>query len=201
MFYSPGVEVTSLEPSDKAVKVKVKVAPDCRLGEHVAQVRTATGISEYRTFFVGALPAVAEKEPNSQFDTPQEIAMNVTVQGVVTSEDVDYFVVDAKKGQRISVEVEGMRLGTTLFDPYIAILDSRRFVLASADDSPLVRQDGVCSVIAPEDGKYIIEARDSAYGGNGASFYRLHIGHFPRPVAVYPPGGKGGRADRSYLYR
>src|SRR5262245_29551757 len=45
-FYDRGFEVTALEPTDGAVKVKVKIAPDCRLGEHVAQVRTASGISE-----------------------------------------------------------------------------------------------------------------------------------------------------------
>ena len=48
-----------------------------------------------------------------------------------------------KKGQRLSAEVEGMRLGNTLFDPYVAILDSKRFELAAADDSPLLGQDGV----------------------------------------------------------
>ena len=193
LFYSPGIEVLSLEaPADNQVKVKVKVAPDCRLGEHVAQVRTATGISDYRTLFVGALPAVDETEPNSEFETPQAIEMNVTVQGRIDSEDVDYFTVQAKKGDRISVEVEAMRLGTTLFDPYISILDSRRFALASGDDVPLVNQDAVCSIVAPEDGAYIIEMRDSAYGGNGNCFYRLHIGNFPRPLAVYPAGGKAG---------
>lgn len=201
LFYSPGIEVLSLEaPADNQVKVKVKVAPECRLGEHVAQVRTATGISDYRTLFVGALPAVDEAEPNSEFETPQAVKMNVTVQGRIDNEDVDYFTVEAKKGDRISVEVEAMRLGTTLFDPYISILDSRRFALASGDDVTLVGQDAVCSVVAPEDGAYVIEMRDSAYGGNGNCFYRLHIGNFPRPLAVYPAGGKAGEpTDITYI--
>ena len=42
---------------------------------------------------------------------PQAIPMNVTVNGVADNEDVDYFVVEAKKGERISAEIEGMRLG------------------------------------------------------------------------------------------
>ena len=57
---------------------------------------------ELRTFWVGALPVVEEKEPNSDFATPQKIPLNVTVHGVVDNEDVDYFVVEAKKGQRLS---------------------------------------------------------------------------------------------------
>ncbi|MDP6445694.1 MAG: PPC domain-containing protein [Pirellulaceae bacterium] len=191
-FYEQGFEVTKVEGSGNSCKATVKVAPEVRLGEHVAQVRTKTGISDYRTFYVGALPAVDEVEPNSVFEKPQAIAMNVTVAGVVASEDVDYFIVDAKKGQRISAEVEAMRLGTTLFDPYVAILDAKRFELSSGDDTPLVLQDSVASVVAPEDGKYIIEIRESAYGGNGNCRYRAHIGNFPRPTAVFPAGGKQG---------
>ena len=195
LFYEPGFEVISIEPDEKnanLVRAKVRVAPDCQLGEKTAQVRTRTGISDYRTLFVGALPAVSETEPNTEFSAPQAIEQNVTVEGVIQNEDVDYFVVEAKKGQRLSVEVEGMRFGQTLFDPYIAILDEGRFELSAVDDSPLVRQDAVTSIIVPEDGKYIIEVRESGYGGNGNCRYRLHVGQFPRPVAVYPAGGKAG---------
>ena len=44
----------------------------------------------------------------------------------------------------------------------------------------------------PADGKYIVQVRESAYGGNGACQYRLHVGNFPRPTAVVPAGGKPG---------
>ncbi len=193
LFYDAGFTVKKIEPNGaNQVKVTVQVAPDCRLGEHVAQVRTKSGISDYRTFYVGPFANVAEKEPNSAFDSPQPVSLNVTVTGVVQNEDVDYYVVEAKKGQRISAEVEGMRLGTTLFDPYLAILDSKRFELTAADDSPLLRQDAVVSIVAPQDGKYVIQVRESAYGGSSACRYRLHVGTFPRPTAVYPAGGKLG---------
>jgi len=75
------------------------------------------------------------------------VPLNTTVTGVVENEDVDYYAVDCKKGQRLSVEIEAMRLGTTLFDPYIAILDAKRFELATSDDSPLLGQDGTCSIV------------------------------------------------------
>ncbi|MEK6234201.1 MAG: PPC domain-containing protein, partial [Planctomycetales bacterium] len=182
--------MTKIEADAKSVKATVKVAADCRLGEHVAQVRTATGISDYRTFFVEATAAVAEKEPNSDFAAPQPIALNVTVSGTVGSEDVDYYVVDAKKGQRISAEVLAMRLGTALFDPYVAILDAKRFELSANDDTALALQDAFASIVAPEDGKYFIEVRESAYGAGNR--YRLHVGSFPRPTAVFPAGGKKG---------
>ena len=140
-------------------------------------------------------------EPNSEFDKPQPIPLNITVHGVVDNEDVDHFVVECKKGQRLSVEVEGMRLGITFFDPYVAILDAKRFELATGDDSPLAAQDGGCSVVIPADGKYVVQVRESAYGGNGACQYRLHIGNFPRPTAVVPAGGKPGRGTGSHVPR
>jgi hypothetical protein len=191
-FYSPGFEVLSLEPTPTVVKARVRVAADCRLGEHVAQLRTRSGISEFRTFYVGPFPAISEKEPNSEFSAPQPVPLNITIDGIVDNEDVDYFVVEAKKGQRISADVEAMRLGTTLFDPYLAILDAKRFELAASDDTPLAFQDAAVSIVAPEDGQYIIELRESAYGGNGNCRYRLHVGTFPVARAVYPPGGKRG---------
>lgn len=193
LFYSPGFEVKKLTAAnDSSVQAVVKIAADCRLGEHAARVRTESGVSELRTFWVGALPVVAEKEPNSDFASPQKISMNTTVVGVVDYEDVDYYSVELKKGDRLSVEIEGMRLANTLFDPYVAILDSKRFELATSDDSPLLGQDGLCSIVAPADGTYLVQVRESAYQGNGACQYRLHVGSFPRPLAVVPAGGKAG---------
>src|SRR5262249_52257914 len=124
--------------------------------------------------------------------TAQKIPLNVTVSGVVDAEDVDYFAFEAKKGQRVTAEIEAMRLGTTLFDPYIAIVDSKRFELAVCDDSPLLGQDAVVSMIIPADGTYYVMVRESAYGGNGGCNYRLHVGTFPRPLGTFPAGGKLG---------
>jgi Bacterial pre-peptidase C-terminal domain len=187
-FLTPGFSVSKLEVVNASqVKATIKIAPDAALGEHVFRVRTATGFSNMHTFWIGALPIVDEKEPNNDFPTPQKIAMNVTVHGSIGGEDVDYFAVEAKKGQRISVEVEAMRLASGFFDPYVAILDTKRFELAQSDDTTLFKQDGCLSVIAPEDGTYIVMIRESSYGGGSA--YRLHIGTFPRPTAVIPSGG------------
>ena len=46
-----------------------------------ARVRTASGISELRTFWVGALPVDEEKEPNSEIATAQKVPLNVNVVG------------------------------------------------------------------------------------------------------------------------
>ncbi len=193
LFCSPGIEVTEMTAeAENRVNATLKIAPDCRIGIHAVRLRCASGVSNLRTFTVGALPEVPEEEPNDDFASPQPIPMNSTVSGVVENEDVDYFVIEAKQGERISAEVEGIRLGYTFFDPYLAILNEDRFVLARNDDATLLRQDSLCTLIAPEDGKYIIQVRESAFGGSGSSFYRLHVGNFPRPRGVYPAGGQPG---------
>ena len=74
----------------------------------------------------------------------------------------------------------------------MAILNARRFELASSDDSALIWQDGLVSLVAPEDGAYVIAVREAAYAGNAQCLYRLHVGHFPRPTATLPAGGKFG---------
>lgn len=174
------------------LKVKLHIDPACPLGEHVFRVRTKSGISYARSFFIGQFPTIEEKEPNTLFEEAQTITTNVTVAGVARNEDTDYYRIDAKKGDRISVEVEGIRLGTAFWDPYVAILNDKKFELVTCDDSPLAIQDPHASIIAPEDGTYYIEVRDSSYAGNDAAQYRMHVGAFPRPTVAYPAGGKAG---------
>ena len=82
-----------------------------------------------------------------------------------------------------------MRLGEN-FDPYVSIMDEKRFELAVSDDTALAMQDPIASTIIPADGRYIITLRESSYG-QGAH-YLLHVGTFPRPTIVYPLGGKPG---------
>jgi len=149
LFYEPGLSVTAIEATGPAAaKVKIAIAPDCRLGLHAVRLRTASGISNLRLFAVGALPEINETEPNTDFAQPQKIALDNTVNGVVQNEDVDYFLVDAKKGERITAEIEAVRLGYAFFDPYVAILDMGRFELARSDDTPLLKQDAMSSRFA-----------------------------------------------------
>ncbi len=193
LFYKPGIAVQSLTAeSANRVKLHVAVAPDCPLGDVGLRVRTASGISNLITLSVGALPIVDEAEPNSKPEEAQAIPWNVTIHGVILNEDVDVFRIDGKAGEVLSVEVEGLRLGKTFFDPYLAVTDERRFVLAAVDDHPVARQDACLSMKLPADGPYFIELRESAFGGSDASRYRLHVGRFPRPTSVFPTAAKPG---------
>jgi len=193
LFYQPGITVTKLEsPSPNQAKAHIQIDKDAKIGQYLLRVRTATGLSELRTFYVTPFPVVEEKEPNNDMAHAQPIALNTTVTGVIENEDVDMFAIEAKKGQRLTAEVHGMRLGDAMFDPYVAILDSNRFAIAESDDTALARQDPIASAIAAADGKYFVQVRDTSYGGGGNFHYLLHVGTYPRPTIVYPLGGKAG---------
>jgi hypothetical protein len=193
LCYEPGLQVLKLNSvTNKQVKAQLKLASDCPLGEHHLRIRTATGLSEIRTFFVGAFPEIQETEPNNEPAKAQKIALNTTVAGVIKNEDVDCFAVDLKQGQRLSAEVEGMRLGRGAFDPRLVLLGPDGAQLSETTDTWLGMQDPFTSLVAPKDGTYVVRLCEATYGGNDNCHYRIHIGSFARPTAVLPPGGHTG---------
>ena len=206
LFYTPGLEATSfVVVDDNQVKVTINVAADAACDLHAFRLVTSTGISNIRYLGVSPFVSVSEAEPNSEFAAPQTIPLPCTVNGVVLNEDVDYYAVDCSQGTLITVEIEGLRHVHTnnqvnnFFDPFVAILDAKRFELARSDDSALLQQDGICSVIAPVDGRYWIEVRESSFGGSPECLYRLHVGSFRRPVAIVPGGGPLGQPLQATL--
>ena len=193
-FYDKGITASEIvDDQGKKLTAKFTISQDAKFGQHELRLRTKKGISKLFTFWVGPFPNIDEKEPNSSFDEAQPIPMNFTVNGVAQNEDVDYYEINATQGQRISAEVEAIRLSGPLFDPYVAILDENRFEIATSDDSELLLQDSTTSVIAPKTGKYYVEVRETSYRGNGSFRYRVHIGSFPRPLVVSPAGGEAGK--------
>jgi hypothetical protein len=195
LFFNPGLEASNItKVDDNNIKVTITASADAACDLHPFRVVTNTGISNMRLLNVSALPSVQETEPNNEFTAAQAITLNCTVNGVVQNEDVDYFAVDLKQGQQINVELEGLRHAylNDFFDPYIAIYDAKRFELVASDDSVFLQQDSLCSMVAPADGRYVIEVRESSFGGNDRCKYRLHVGSFPRPVAILPSGGQPG---------
>jgi hypothetical protein len=192
LCYEPGLRVLKLNSvTNKIVKAQLQISSDCRLGEHHLRLRTASGLSEIRTFLVGPFPVLPEVEPNNDPAKAQKVPLNTTVAGVIKSEDVDCFSVELKKGQRLSAEVEGMRLGRGAFDPRLALLDGEGALLVEVADTWLGMQDPFLSLVVPKDGAYVLRLREATYGGNDNCHYRLHIGSFPRPTAVFPVGGAG----------
>ncbi len=190
LFAEPGISFKqSVSAADGEFKCIVTIAPDCRMGRHPVWVRTSSGITNLRIFSVGALTEITEAEPNNEAANAQAISLGTTVNGVVTSEDVDYYAVELDAGAKLAVEVEAIRLGHTLFDAKVRLFGPGGHELVSEDDTAAMRQDPAFVRVAEEPGRHVIAVSEAAYGGSGDCEYRLHVGQFPRPLAVTPMGG------------
>jgi hypothetical protein len=195
LFDEPGIECVGVsEVAAGKFKAKLKVAPDARIGEYVFRAITNSGIGDTRLFYVTPYPVVKEavEDPKEPYK-PQPATLGTTIYGTAPGEDQDHFEIDAKKGQRISAEVVGIRISSqAFFDAHLKIVNAAGKELAEMDDCAFTRQDPALSIIAPEDGKYRVILRDATNTGNGACNYLLHLGSHPRPTSVYPLGGMAG---------
>ncbi len=193
MFHDTGIEMVSMTPvDDKSATALLRVAPDCRVGTHGMRVRTSSGISDLEMISVGTLTEIQEVEPNNKEAEAPEIPLGTTVNGVVTSEDVDYYAVTLNPGDRLAVEVEAIRLGGALFDPKLRLFGPEGHERVAEDDTQMFRQDAGFVYTSTETGKHLIAVSEAAYRGGGDYYYRLHVGQFPRPFAVTPMGGAPG---------
>jgi hypothetical protein len=192
LAYQPGIEFLGITAAEaRQVRVRLRVAADCPLGEHLWRLRTDSGLSALRKFWVDPLPVVAEREPNRGPGEAQRVRLGVTVTGTLTAEDEDWFEVEAKQGQRLALEVVGARLGRTLLDPRVTIQDATGRILAKATGTRLLGNDAALALEVPADGIYRIQLRDAVHAGP-VHDYRLHVGDFRRPLVAYPPGGPAG---------
>lgn len=209
VFYKPGINASDLafqgKPGDHAAPLKCRfdIAADCPLGEHPLRVRTGNQLTTVSTFHVTPFPAIDENESkpnaNDTLATATVVTPNVTVRGRLGNGacgDVDLYQVPAKAGERLSVEVDSVRItdanyGDTEFDVALRILDESGRVLAANDDSPLHVQDPLAAVQLPRDGVAFVELRRSVFTPADRP-YCVHIGNNRRPLAAYPPGGPAG---------
>ena len=180
----PGITVTKLEATNPTqVKAHVQIATDAAIGEHQLRVRTATGISELRTFYVGPFPVVESKKPNNDFheaaaDRPERDGRRHD-----RKRRRRLFRRSRQEGPAAHRRGQGMRLGDALFDPYVAILDTNRFELAASDDTALASRTPSRPIIAPADGTVRRpDPRDVLRRQRRQSTYLLHVGTFPRPT-------------------
>jgi len=205
LLHRAGIEAEPLANEDKRVQAVLRIADDAPLGEHQLRLVTRTGVTEMVSFHVVDHPVVREKreserDQSTSFDEPQPIEPGTVVVGRTLREDVDYYGLQMKKGERMTVQVSGMRLGRGFTDSHLAVLDADGKTVAECDDTALLRQDPYVAWVAPRDGRYVVAIRDSGYAGGNNNWYLLHVGRFVRPAVVYPMGGRPGeRVDARFM--
>jgi hypothetical protein len=193
MFYRTGIACSTIRvESETSLAAQIVFDKDCPLGAHPYRIRTSHGISELRLLHVTPFATANETEPNNDPVDAQSCGENQTLIGVLPGADTDFFRITRKKGERISAEVQGIRLGIGLFDAKIRLIGPDGQTLVEVDDTPLFAQDPYFTILAPVDGDYVVEVANSSGEGDDNSIYALHLGSFPRPDRVYPTGGRAG---------
>ena len=180
-------------PGGDAAKFKLKLTagPGTPVGMYPIRVKTDDGISNPLIFAVGQVAQAAEVEENSTFEQAQAVPVPVVVEGQAPASDVDYFKFPGKKGQKVVVDAQCARIGSTV-DPAIRLTNARHGYIAAADDSPGLMTDARLVATLPEDGEYVVELSDTKYQGGARPIYRLLIGAVPVADEAYPIGGKRG---------
>jgi len=216
IFYRPGIHAVDISceklKNDRwgPVRCRFEIAADCPLGEHPFRLRTATQLTTLATFHVTPYPTLDEvekkKNTNDTLETAVNVAANVTVRGMLDKGDhgdVDLYKVPVVPGERLSVEVDSVRLadvhyGNSEFDVAVRILDRDGRQLAANDDNPLHVQDPIVAVripgvpVADPHGDHaFVEVRRQAFAAFDR-MYAVHIGTHRRPLAAYPAGGPAG---------
>jgi hypothetical protein len=212
---APGVRCvgSTFDSAKQRLVCRLEVAADCRPGEHPFRVLTAVGLSSMGTVYVSPFPVVDEGESkpntNDTAETAIQVKPDVTVRGTLSNsaaDDVDCFRVAGKAGERLSVEVDMVKMGDDLqwnpvpegYDSVVTILDPSGKKIAANDDSPLNRQDPLVAVKLPVDGDYTVVLRRSMFVPHERP-YAIHIGRFFQPLAAFPLGGPTGTTTEVQL--
>ncbi len=196
-FSHPGIKAERVAGKPRTFRVTIE--PGTPLGNHDVRALTPDGLSNPRTYVVGALPESAEAEPNSTPDAANPIGVDSVVNGATAPADVDCFAILGKKGQRVFANLAAERIDSPL-DATVRLLDARGVELAESRDA--LGSDPFVDVNLPTDGRYVIKVHDVTYAGSASHVYRLTIRDGPYLDAVAPPiAAIGHKADLTLVGR
>lgn len=195
----PGISVEKVEAAgNNFVKATLKIAADTPLGRRMVRVVSPrAGMTNFRYFFVGALPEVVETEPNNSIETAQEVTTPVVVNGRISPTlDIDHFRFQAKAGQKIVAAIVAYGMDSIqntnkgYLDTNLELLDASGKVIAAADDT--LGLDPLLTIEIPSDGAYTLVVKSLQFQGSDHAVYRLTVGEVPYPSSLFPAGGRRG---------
>jgi hypothetical protein len=176
---------------------------DAKAEPGVRQLRLVgpQGGTSPRPFAVGALPELAEQEPNDDARHAQRIdSLPVTLNGTLPKRtDVDIFRITLEKGACLVVAGESRALGAPT-NLLVRIRDAQGRELAGQMDYRT--RDPLLGFTAPADGDYLVELQEvmNNYSSvNDDYVYRVTLTTGPWLDAAFPPGAQRGKKTRLTL--
>ena len=186
----------------KRCRFKVSIAAEVPPGDYDVRFSGKEGVSNPRTFTVSDFAEVLEKEPNNERKDANRVELNVTVNGRIGgSEDVDWFVFAAHKGQRLLIDCRAWRIDSRL-DGFMWLYDAQGKQLAQSQDEDIrdEKRDPFIDYEATADGDYYVKLTDFTYNGGNDYFYRLSISTLPYLDLILPPSIPSGGPASVTLY-
>lgn len=174
--------------------VRLEVPADAPIGTHTLRLATRRGMSNVRLFCIDDLPQVMRAANNRSRAMAQELSVPCVVVGKIDAEASDWFKIKVQAGQRLSFDLLGRRLGSTV-DPQLTLYDlksGRELPEGHSNDAPGAQTDPRLSYTFKQAGEVLIEVRDVAYRGADDYHYRLRIGDFPIVTTPIPLAAKRG---------
>lgn len=182
------------------VEIEVTIDADAPPGDRELRLGVPAGLTNPLRFQVGALPELAEHEPNDRKAAFLPVAdLPVLFNGRIMPGDVDRFRFRARKGQAVVLGAQARRLIPYLadavpgwFQATLSLYDADGRELAYDDDWRF-DPDPVLACTIPADGEYELEIRDALYRGREDFVYRVTVGEQPFITQVFPLGGQEGK--------
>jgi hypothetical protein len=176
------------------LQVRLEVPKDAPLGFHAIRLATRHGLSNLRIFCVDDLPQVLRVENNHSKPSAQRLNYPCVVAGRIEPETADYYRISVKRGQRVTFEILGRRLGSGL-DPQVTLYDpsgQRELRGGHSNDAPGLQTDSRLTYVFKRDGDYLVEIRDTKWAGRPDYWYRLRVGDFPCATSPMPMAARRG---------
>lgn len=183
-----------LHPQPRPVEntFTVTIPADVESGVYEVRSRGYFGLSTARPFLV--VPAESnELVKEGDISTPEtamELPLDTGVIGTLPTGKFDHYRFEAKKGQRLLLEVRAERIDSQA-DVILAVIDAQGRELENSRHH--FGRDPFVDFTAPADGTYYATLTDSLYKGGRDYFYHLRLGDGPHVDFVFPPAGEPGK--------
>lgn len=185
------------EPRPVENLFKVTVGADVPPGVYDLRVGGHFGMSNSRRFVVGDLPEALEKEPNNELAQAVELPLDSVVNGTCDVQAYDFYKVPAKKGQRIVVDCQAVRIDSKSL-VVLALQDASGRTVDRASSTR--NGDAMLDFVAESDGGYLLRVNDLTFRGGDDHFYRLTLSTGPWIDFVDPPVVKAGGETTVTVY-
>lgn len=183
---------------DKPMKFFLNIAKDAVPGPCLVRLYNEKDASPPRIIEVGKFEEVLEKEPNDTLGDAKksEARINVTINGVLgKAGDVDTFALRVLKGKRVTLDLHGYALGSSM-DPAMRLLNERGVEIAAGHDTHNL--DPRIEYTPTADGTLFVQlfafvhppAADVSFKGTANHVYRLTVTDEPKAAPVLSAPGK-----------